>query len=94
MFIIARYQVINRYPTLPIFTELDIPLPYCYLIIIGIIMEKNMEEGSSPTNITHSEFKGDFTEKLGPVKTEVGNIIGIEVTDEQNRKVLRKIDRW
>lgn len=54
-----------------------------------------MENGLSPANVAHSEGGEDFkSNNLGTVKTEVGNIVGMEVSDEQNRRVLRKIDRW
>jgi len=59
------------------------------------MMEKNMEASLSLADKTNSEFRRDSTsDNLGAVKTELGEIIGIDVTDEQNRRVLRKIDRW
>jgi hypothetical protein len=59
------------------------------------MMEKNIEDGLSPANVTHSEFRRDsISVNFGAAKTEIGEIVGIEVTDEQNLRVLRKIDRW
>lgn len=53
-------------------------------------MEKNMEATSSLADKTNSAA----FDNLGAVKTEIGEIVDLEVTDEQNRIVLRKIDRW
>jgi hypothetical protein len=58
-------------------------------------MEKNMEATLSLAGKTNSEFRSDSAfDNLGAVKTELGEIVDLEVTDEQNRRVLRKIDRW
>lgn len=56
--------------------------------------EKNVEAGFPAPRVSYSEFKNDSTsENQGGLQTVIGDLATIEVTDEQNRRVLRKIDR-
>lgn len=45
--------------------------------------------GGQPISATRRDSVSKSTE---PFKTEIEDVANVEVTDEQNRKVLRKID--
>jgi hypothetical protein len=60
--------------------------------------EKNTEAdlpGFRHLEMSSADLRRDSTShNLATLKTDIRDIAIIEVTDEQNRRVLRKIDRW
>lgn len=57
--------------------------------------DKNTEAAFPSSKMALTVSKGQsIMEKLGAVKPEIEQIIDIVVTDDQNRRVVRKIDRW
>lgn len=62
--------------------------------------DKNLEAGVPPPSTLLYDLKkvstSEKSDMLGaiPIQTELGEVANIEVTDEQNRRVLRKTDQW
>lgn len=55
--------------------------------------EKNVDDYARPNGQPISPSRRDSVSKSAvPFKTEIEDVANIEVTEEQNRKVLRKID--
>lgn len=84
-----------RYSTSITFAKLDIQT---LKFEIDIMAEKNTEAGLPSFHhleMSSTDLRRDSTsDNLGALKTDIREIANIEVTDEQNRRVLRKIDRW
>ncbi|KFZ24084.1 hypothetical protein V502_01442 [Pseudogymnoascus sp. VKM F-4520 (FW-2644)] len=57
--------------------------------------EKNIDVQAGPDGQPISATRRDSVSKsMGPFKTEIEDVANVEATDEQNRKVLRKIDMF
>lgn len=62
-------------------------------IQFDIMAEKNIDDQAGPDGQPISATRRDSVSKsTGPFKTEIEDVANVEATDEQNRKVLRKID--
>lgn len=54
--------------------------------------EKNIDVHAGPDGQPISARRDSISKSAEPFKTEIEDVTNVEATDEQNRKVLRKID--